>query len=215
MRFLSKKKIDIFLILDPAIDGWKTLLNSNTTTYAPGGEINGSGHFELYAPSVQTVIIYDSFADSLKNYYIIDGDSSTQKLTDITNYSRDKDILSFDWAAHGTDLAIYCATSQNWTEVDISTQSLATGTIQWMGEVTVDANNVNTDYILWSWRVTGLNYHFLLHKLSEPKNDNSYVNTSIVSSTDTTITLNVSFVADFMPQALLYKIIPAYEIEGV
>ena len=193
--------------LDPVFDGWKTLLSPS--------EGSASGHFEIYAPSAWVTIIYNTSGKTQENYYIIDSNSSGE-LTEITNYSYNNDVLSFDWSTKGTGLAVYCATNANLVDVDISTQSLATGgTTQWMGEVIVDANNVNTDYILWGWRVTGLNYHFVLHKLSEPKNDNFYVNTSIVSSTDTTITLNVSFVSDFMPTALFYKVIPACEIEGV
>ena len=193
--------------LDPVFDGWKTLLSPS--------EGSASGHFEIYAPSAWVTIIYNTSGKTQENYYIIDSNSSGE-LTEITNYSYNNDVLSFDWSTKGTGLAVYCATNANLVDVDISTQSLATGgTTQWMGEVIVDANNVNTDYILWGWRVTGLNYHFSLHKLSEPKNDNFDVNTSIVSSTDTTITLNVSFVSDFMPQALFYKVIPACEIEGV
>ena len=203
--------------LDPAIDGWKTLLNSNMTAYAPGGEINGSGHFELYVPSVQTVIIYDSFADSLENYYIIDGDSSA-KLTDITNYSRNKDILSFDWAAHGTGLAIYCATYQNWTEVDISTQNLAIGGLtQWSGTITIEADDINNDYILWRYKnfADGSQYEYVLHKLSEPKDDLLNINTSINSSTSTTITLDVIYIGDFPLSSLIYEIIPACELTSV
>lgn len=197
---------------DESIDGWKTLLNSYTTVYAPGGEVNGSGHFEVYGPSVDAVVLYDSFHDLTGNYYSIDG-NQTGSLTTISNYSRTHDVISFDWTAFGTNLAAYCVTYKDLIEVDLSISNLALGgTVQWDGTIEIASNDIENDYIIWFWSTNwNPNIESVVHKLSEPDNDNQNIDTSIVSSTDTSITLRVFFIHDAMPTHIYYKVIPAYK----
>lgn len=192
--------------LDPVFDGWKTLLSPN--------EGNTSGHFEIYAPSAEVTIIYDTSGETSENYYVIDSNNSSE-LTEITNYSRNNDVLSFDWTTQGTGLAVCCATYQNWT-ILLNNYTRAPGVSVWSDTVTISLTSAD-DYILWySVDTSGLDSvssnGYFIAKATESFNTSASqgLKGEVSSVEENSVTINLNFLsADNMAREVRYKVIPA------